>query len=150
VQALGEVLAVICQRRGIGAFLAVVGALGWSLAFAVWAYVGATGTECISSATGEMCRSTRLAHGFGRELLAVLAPAMVSLVVWVLLRHYCTRGQPLAIGAAAALGALFAVFCFLAAASSGLLLMPTAALLGLAVAATRPPPSGALPPRAVH
>jgi hypothetical protein len=131
---------VIWHRRGMGAFLAVVGALTWSLGFAVWAYVGAAGTECIVSATGETCRSTPLAHGLGRELLAVLAPAIVCLVAWVLLRRYCTRGEPLARGAAAALAALFAVFCLLAVASVGLLLFPIAGLLVLAVAATEPPP----------
>lgn len=139
------------QRRGIGAFLAVLAALGWSLAFAVWAYLGAAGTECIISTTGEeTCRSTPLAHGLGQELLAVTAPAIVCVVVWVLLRRYCTRGQRLALGAAAVLTALFAVFCWMAALSVGVLLMPTAVLLGFAVLATEPPLSPVPPPRAVH
>jgi hypothetical protein len=128
------------QRRGIGAFLAVMGALACSLTFAVWAYVGAWGTECISTATGETCRSTPLAHGFGTELLAVLAPAMVCLVVWVLLRHFCRRGRPLALGAAVILTALFALSCLAAALSVGVVLVPAAALLVVAVVATRPPP----------
>ena len=128
------------DRRGMRAFVAVVGALAWSLGFAVWAYVGAAGTECISSATGETCRSTPLARGFGRELLAVLAPAVVCLAVWVLLRRYCTRGELLARSGAATLAGIFAVFCVLAAASVGLLLLPIALLLVLAVAATEPPP----------
>jgi hypothetical protein len=144
-------MAVMSQRRGIGAFLAVLAALGWSLAFAVWAYVGTAGTECIISTTcTETCRSTPLAHGLGRELLAVMAPAIVCVVVWVLLRRYCTRGQRLALGAAAVLTALFAVFCWLAALSVGVLLMPTAVLLGFAVLATEPPPSLAPARRAVH
>jgi hypothetical protein len=106
--------------RGIRAFLAVLGALAWSLGFAIWAYVGAAGTECILMPAGETtCRSTPLAHGFGRELLAVLVPAMVCLVVWVLLRRYCTRGGWLARGVAAALAALFVAFCWLAALSVG-------------------------------
>jgi hypothetical protein len=134
---------VIWQRRGIGAFLAVVGALGWSLAFAIWAYVGAAGTECIVSTTDAVrCRSTPLIHGFGRELVLVLTPTVVCLVVWVLLRHYCTRGQRVAFGTAAVLVALFAAFCYLAALSIGALLFPTGALLALAVAATQPPPTG--------
>jgi hypothetical protein len=134
---------VIWQRRGIGAFLAVVAALGWSLAFAVWAYAGAAGTECIVSTTGrETCRSTPLAHGFGRELVLVLSPAIVCLMVWMLLRRYCMRGQLLARGAAAVLATLFAVFCYLAALSIGALLFPTAVLLALAVVATQPPPTG--------
>src|SRR5918992_717401 len=133
-------MAMMRQRRGIGAFLAVVGALGWALAFAIWAYVGAAGTECIVSATGpEQCRSTPLVDGFGRELGLVLAPAVVCLVVWVLLRRYCTRGQRVAFGAAAVLAALFGAFCWLAALSIGTLLLPTAALLALAVATTPPP-----------
>jgi hypothetical protein len=134
---------VIWQRRGIGAFLAVAGALGWSLAFAIWAYVGAAGTECVVSTTGaERCRSTPLVHGFGRELVLVLTPAIVCLVVWVLLRRYCTRGQRVAFAAAAVLVALFAAFCYLAALSIGALLLPTGALLAVAVAATQPPPTG--------
>ena len=143
VHALVEGMAVMRQRRGIGAFLAVVGALGWSLAFAIWAYVGAAGTECIVSTTGaERCRSTPLVHGFGRELVLVLTPAIVCLVVWVLLRRYCTRGQRVALGAAAVLAGLFAAVCYLAALSIGVLLFPTAVLLGLAVAATQPPSAG--------
>jgi hypothetical protein len=130
---------VIWHRRGFGPLLAVVGALKWSLGFAVWAYVGAAGTECISSATGETCRSTPLAHGVGGELLAVLAPAIACVAVWVLLRRYCTRGEPLARRTAKLLAALFAVFCLLAVASIGPLLFPVALLLVLAVAATRPP-----------
>ena len=120
------------------------------MAFAVWAYVGAAGTECIVSASGgETCRSIPLAHGFGRELALVLLPAIVCLVVWGLLRRYCTRGRLLARGAAAVLAALFVVFCFLSALSIGVLLFPTAALLAVAVAATQPPPAGrsALPCR---
>jgi hypothetical protein len=125
----------------MGAFLAVVGAFAWSLGFAIWAYVGAAGTECIVSPAGETCRSTPLAHGFGRELLAVLVPAMVCLVVWVLLRRYCTRGGWLARGLAAVLAALFLAFCWLAALSVGPLLFPIAVLLVVAVAATEPPAS---------
>jgi hypothetical protein len=140
VYALVEVMALMQERRGIGAFLAVVGGLAWSLAFAIWAYVGAAGTECTFTTTGaETCRSTPLVHGFGRELGLVLAPAIVCLVVWVLLRRYCTRGQRVALGAAAVLAGLFAAFCYLAALSIGALLFPTAALLALAVAATQPP-----------
>jgi hypothetical protein len=150
VHALVEVMALMRQRRGIGAFLAVVGALGWSLAFVIWAYVGAAGTECVVSTAGaERCRSTPLAHGFGRELVLVLAPSIVCLLVWVLLRRYCTRGQRVALGAAAVLAGLFGVFCFLAALSIGVLLFPTAALLALAVAIT-PPPSAAPPLRAAR
>ena len=136
----GEAIAVISQRRGIGAFLAALAALGWSLGFVAWAYLGAAGTECIISATGETCRSTPLARGFGRELLPVMAPAIVCVVVWVLLRRYCTRGRRLALGAASVLTALFAVFCWLAALSVGVLLMPVAGLLGFAVVTTEPPP----------
>lgn len=144
-------MAVMSQRRGFGSFLAVLAALGWSLAFAVWAYLGAAGTECIVSTTGEeTCRARPLAHGLGRELLAVMAPSIVCGVVWVLLRRYCTRGHRLALGAAAVLTALFAVFCWLAALSVGVLLTPTAVLLGFAVLATEPPPSPALPPQAPH
>jgi hypothetical protein len=133
--------------RGVGAFLAVLGALAWSLGFAIWAYVGAAGTECTLMPAGETtCRSTPLAHGFGRELLAVLVPAMVCLLVWVLLRRYCTRGGWLARGVAAALAALFVAFCWLAALSVGPLLLPIAVLLVVAVAATEPPaPTGSGP-----
>jgi hypothetical protein len=131
---------VIWHRRGIGALLAVVGALTWSLAFAVWAYIGVAGTECITSATGETCRSTPLAHGVGRELLAVLAPAIACVAVWVLLRRYCTGGEPLPRRTAVVVAALFAVFCLLAVASVGLFLFPVALLLVLAVAATESPP----------
>jgi hypothetical protein len=131
---------VIWHRRRIGALLAVVGALTWSLAFAVWAYIGVAGTECITSATGETCRSTSLAHGVSRELLAVLAPAIACVAVWVLLRRYCTRGEPLARRTAVVVAALFAGFCLLAVASVGLILFPVALLLVLAVAATESPP----------
>lgn len=134
-------ISVIWHRRGIGPFLAVVGALMWSLGFAVWAYVGVAGTECTSGATGETCRSTPLVQGIGRELLAVLAPAIACVVVWVLLHRYCTRGKPLARGTAVALAALFGIFCLLAVASVGLLLLPIALLLVLAVAPAAPPPS---------
>jgi hypothetical protein len=138
------------QRRGIGAFLAVVGALVWALAFAIWAYVGAAGTECIVGTTGaESCRSTPLVHGFGRELALVLAPSIVCLAVWVLLRRYCTCGQRAALVAAAVLAGLFGAFCYLAALSIGVLLFPTAALLALAVA-TVPPPSGTPPMQAAR
>jgi hypothetical protein len=136
-------MASMWQRRGIGAFLAVVGALGWSLAFAIWAYVGAAGTECVVTTAGaERCRSTPLVDGLGGERLLVLAPAIVCLVVWALLRRYCTRGRRVAFGSAALLAGLFAAFCFLAGFSVGLLLFPTAVLLGLAVAATPPPSPG--------
>lgn len=138
---ISDGISVIWNRRGVGPFLAVVGALMWSLGFAVWAYVGVAGTECTGGATGETCRSTPLVQGIGRELLAVLAPAIASLVVWVLLHRYCTRGEPLARGTAVALAALFAIFCLLAAASLGLLLLPIALLLVFAVAATAPPPT---------
>jgi Na+/H+-dicarboxylate symporter len=135
-----EAIAVIRQRRGIGAFLAVVGALAWSIGFAVWAYVGAAGNECIISTAGaERCRSTPLVHGFGRELVLVLTPAIVCLVVWALLRRYCTRGQRTALGAAALLAGLFAAFCYLAGLSIGPLLLPSAGLLLSAVAITQPP-----------
>jgi hypothetical protein len=135
-------MASMRRRRGIGAFLAVVGALTWALAFAVWAYIGAAGTECIASTAGaETCRSTPLADGFGSELALVLAPSIVCLAVWALLRRYCTRGQRVAFGAAAVLAGLFGAFCYLAALSIGVLLFPTAALLALAVATTpRPAP----------
>jgi hypothetical protein len=133
-------MGVMRQRRGIGAFLAVIGALGWSLAFAIWAYVGAAGTECVVSTAGaETCRSTPLVHGFGRELALVLAPSIVCLVVCLLLRRYCTRGRRVALGAAAVLAGLFGAVCYLAALSIGALLFPAAALLALAVATTPPP-----------
>jgi hypothetical protein len=143
VDATVEVMALMRQRRGTGAFLAVVGALAWSLAFAIWAYVGAAGTECVVSTGGvERCRSTPLAHGFGRELALVLVPSIVCLAVWMLLRRYCTRGRRVALGTAAVLAGLFGAFCYLAALSIGVLLFPTAALLAVAVATT-PPPSAA-------
>ena len=134
------------ERRGIGPFLAVLAALAGSVAFAVWAYAGAAGTECIVTTTGiESCRSTPLAHGLGRELIAVLAPSLVCGVVWVLLHRYCTRGNRLALGGAAMLTALFTLFSVLALLSIGALLMPIALLLGFAVAATEPPRSPSLP-----
>jgi hypothetical protein len=143
------VLRVKSDRRGIGALLAVLGALAWSLGFAIWAYVGAAGTECIVSAGGEggsaseRCRSTPLVDGFGRELLLVLLPALVCLVVWALLRGYCTRGIRVARAVAAALAALFVVFCWLTGLSIGLLLAPIALLLVVAVTTTEAPPSEA-------
>lgn len=132
---------MIWQRRGAGAFVAVVGALILSLSFAVWAYVGVAGTECIIGVTGvETCYSTPLAHGLARELLAVLVPTAVCVSIWALLHRYCTHGERLARLTAVALAALFATFCLLAVASVGLMLFPTALLLMLAVAATEPPP----------
>jgi hypothetical protein len=128
------------HRRGIGALLAVVGALTWSVAFAVWAYVGVAGTECIAGANGETCRSTPFTDGSGRELLVVLAPAITCVAVWALLHRYCSRGERLARRTAVMVAALLAVFCLLAVASVGLFLFPVALLLVLAVAATESPP----------
>jgi Na+/H+-translocating membrane pyrophosphatase len=143
-------MVVARNRRGMAAFSAVVGALMWSLGFAVWAYVGAARTECAASASGETCHATHFAEGFGLEMLAVVAPAIVCLVGWVLLRRYCTRGEPSTRRAAIVLAMAFAGFCLLAAASVGLLLIPAAALLGLAVSATEPPPPATPGPRSLH
>jgi hypothetical protein len=74
--------------------------------------------------------------------LAVLAPAIMCLLVWVLLRRYCTRGNRLARGFAAALAGVFTVFCWRAALSVGAQLLPIALLIVLAVAATEPPSEG--------
>jgi hypothetical protein len=133
--------ALLLYRRGMGAFLAVLGALMWSLGFVVWAFVGAAATECIVTVSGTTsCSSMPLVDGLGLEALALLAPAAVCLAVWALLRRYCSAGRRLAYVGAVVLVGLFAVFCWLAGLSIGVLLAPIALLLMFAVAATSPPP----------
>ena len=127
------------HRRGLVPFLAVLAALTWAIGFAVWSYVGDAYMECVSSAAGETCSSGPLVSGFGAELLAVLAPAAVCLATWTLLHRYCSRGTRLARVTAAALAGLSGLACLAAALSVGVLLMPVALLLLVAVAATEPP-----------
>ena len=132
------------HRRGIGPFLAVLTALAWAIGFAVWSFVGDAYTECISSAAGETCSTGPLVSGLGPELLAVLAPAAVCLATWALLHRYCSRGTRLARLTAAGLAGLSGLACLAAALSVGVLLMPVALLLLVAVAATEPPAATAV------
>ncbi len=128
------------MRLRAPALVALAAAGLWAVAFAVWAYAGTAERSCVSVDNGpETCESHPLVEDLGPELLLVLAPAAVSVAVWMLLR----RG---ARGAATALVAVLGVFCIVSGFSVGLLLLPVAALLAVGVAVTRPrlePPAAA-------
>jgi hypothetical protein len=127
------------RRRGGSAVAAVLAALVWALGFAVWTVAGSGTTTCTGTATGRTCSSAPLIGELGPGFAAALAPALVCVAAWVLLRRYCVRGARGAHRAAGTLVALLAAFCLVSIASIGLLLLPTAVLLAVATATTEPP-----------
>lgn len=127
------------QRRGTGAVLALLAALAWSLGFAIWAVAGTASTTCTGTIGGETCSSSPLVGGFDPLVLAVLAPAAVCLASWLLLRRYCTTGDPRARRAVTGLVALLSAFCVLAGFSVGIFVAPVALALWIALSQTEPP-----------
>ena len=119
-----------------------MGALIASLAFVAWALGGSANTSCTGSSSGaSTCTSTPLVESFSP---ALLIPTAVTLVVWLLLRLYCTTGSRAAHAAAITVAALCCVVCVLAMLSIGVLLAPVALLLIVAAIKTPPPaPSNA-------
>jgi len=114
-----------------------MGALIASLAFVAWALGGSATTSCTGSSDGaSTCTSTPLAESFSPFLLI---PTAVTLIVWLLLRLYCTTGSRAAHAAAIAIAALCCVVCVLAMLSIGVLLAPVALLLIIAAVKTPPP-----------
>jgi hypothetical protein len=126
------------RRPGTGPLLAVSAASALAAAFVAWAMFGAVYVSCSSNGGRETCADRPLVDEFGAGALAVSAPLLVSLLVWWLLHRSCSGAGRVPRRAAATVAGGLAVFSALAAASTGLLLMPIASLLVVAVATTEP------------